>query len=617
MFINQNSNKFKIIQFKDVVSLLLIAIILCSTLTASFASSYFTQNSFLNFFYKDINTKTDINARKLAMFSAIAYVDLEKIDKKYSPNTDSKMKNLTFKEQNMVTDAQLKKVNVDTTLFTMELSTNNKKDAYNFFFNNLGSTSEIKDWKIVNYTKITSLIFKKVQFAAVTFKKGNDIVVAFRGPSSSGTNALSCFDTLYNDFDELAKIYVKKVAQKYDGNFHLTGWSLGGYIAQRVGGYSLTDRIFSKRWMSTPLIPLVWGKKDCLKEVVSFNSPGFGFLEDLQSIKDQLMPTISSKITAQIQEQYSLSKLIPASYIESVLPDIIKKYFPQINLINLINLNTDSYGPNTEQLYYKKLQESSKNFVVNVANFKTKGDLVSQLGKQIDKDNGKAYTLCIKENGGYNEKNYLNSSYSNTFNFEILYNKLKLDIYIDYFDIIKEASEGKLDIKDDITSYKIKTLNQFITLTHRLDSFLGNLPYEDNSILPDISNISFSSVPENIKKGKTYSLYLNIETQNCELKTTTLSSSNFEISNLKITNISLVNHTTKKVSDVTYNTYKFKIKIKIEGSPTINFGLITLKDNLGIKAIKTLNNTASKTNSYNYVLNNLKTYKISEIISFT
>jgi hypothetical protein len=115
--------------------------------------------------------------RNLAMFAALTYADLENISgynikcdtnvsgksAKVNPSAQKKSlskSDLTFKSTNMVSDAQLKKIKICTTVSGINLLgliEDTYETAYEFLFNGLASTTEVSDWKIMNYAKYNSL----------------------------------------------------------------------------------------------------------------------------------------------------------------------------------------------------------------------------------------------------------------------------------------------------------------------------------------------------------------------------------------------------------------------------------------------------------------------------
>ena len=125
-----------------------------------------------------------------------------------------------------------------------------------YYFYNFADTSEAKDWKIVNFkSEISSLIGKEDNFQwqgrfdAITFQKGHDYVIAFRGTDypdllewlqdinyAKGYNNQSdrAFNYARDEYNEI----VNKIDSK--ARIYVTGHSLGAYLAQ-VGGAGIVS----------------------------------------------------------------------------------------------------------------------------------------------------------------------------------------------------------------------------------------------------------------------------------------------------------------------------------------------------------------------------------------
>lgn len=143
---NNIQNNKKIIQFKDIISILLVILIISLSICGVLADSYTAPHN-------------NVTARNLAMFASLAYADLENIEtfknkldlkNKTSINllTEINSNNLAFNEVDMVTDEQLKGIDSNTELLGLPLS-DEKENTYDYLFYGLASTDEVKDWKIV------------------------------------------------------------------------------------------------------------------------------------------------------------------------------------------------------------------------------------------------------------------------------------------------------------------------------------------------------------------------------------------------------------------------------------------------------------------------------------
>lgn len=346
---NNNQNNKKIIQFKDIISILLVILIISLSVCGVLASS-------------NTATHNNVTARNLAMFASLAYADLENINayanklnlkNKTTLNvlTEIKSNNLTFNEVDMVTDEQLKGIYTNTELLGLSLSDENE-NTYDYLFYGLASTDEVKDWKIVNYTKFDTTVAKgTAQFAAMTFKKDNDIVIAYRGTDfddiGDWLQDLSYGLVGYAGQEGVTQDYARLVADHYAKNnknihIYVTGHSLGGYLAQ-IGGAALAE---DKNYVKN------------LKEVSYFNGMGLNFW---------------SNIVNNISTSTKYTKL--------------KENSSQINTIQ------------------DKAQIALTNFKNNggkIISYHINGDIVSSLGTHVGTKIGyDAYDVCIEHHNGY------------------------------------------------------------------------------------------------------------------------------------------------------------------------------------------------------------------------
>ena len=117
-----------------------------------------------------------------------------------------------------------------------------------FYFGNNADLTEgpdrgiLKKWTIVDYVNETSED-GSLQFSATVYQNGSNTVIAYRGSNSDVTewiNGIVANDLKgYHSAEHRASEYAKKIAAAYpQTKLYLTGYSLGGYLAQ-VGTIAL------------------------------------------------------------------------------------------------------------------------------------------------------------------------------------------------------------------------------------------------------------------------------------------------------------------------------------------------------------------------------------------
>ena len=536
-----NSKKVKIFSFKDFISILLIVMFISFTLSGVLGNGD-TQ---------DVFEEKTVTTRNLAMFASLAYADLEKIEgfdiikdtnSKDRPTLNKNISiiegDLTFKETPMVTDAQLSSIESSTTLLGIPLS-DELEDTYSYLFYNLASTDEVADWKIVNYAKFRTTILKgTAEFTAMTFKRGNDIVIAYRGTDFDdiGDWAQDIFYGLvgYAGQERVTQDYAKLVANHYvkqnnDIRIYVTGHSLGGYLTQIGGAALVADENLA----------------DNVKEISYFNGMGLKFWSN-----------ITSKLST------SNSELAKRNLSKS-----------KIN-----QLKTNSSLLNRTQDTAKEALTSWTNNGGKLISYNINGDIISSLGTHVGKQIGfDAYDICIEHhNGNQDLTNILTST---------------------IFKVIKPFLNK--DITSYVEIYKPEELLDFVWITHETDSFFGVLPYEDGT-LPASIEVEFDT-PSTIKYRKTAKATLTVRTTGGILRSrynipekATLSRmailgvSDFVVSNknrFTITSISLPTVTQTDLG------YEYKYTLTLKGGILIGKANITLKPDILRVALK---NTAEK-----------------------
>lgn len=511
---------------------LTISIVILFTMFVSLSAPIFATES------------NNITTRNLAMFATIAYADLENITN-YIPSPDTNINNLTFNNYNMVTDSQLSSITSSTELLGLNLS-GQTEDTYTYLFYNLASTNEVSDWKIVNYSKIQSLCFtnKIALFSAMTFKRGNDIVIAYRGTDfndigdwlqdlSYGLNGIAGQEVL-------TQAYALKVAEAYPNcNIYVTGHSLGGYLAQ-IGGAKLLSSKY----------------RNNVKEIGYFNGMGLFFASNIKS-----------------------------------------------TLLDIKIINQEAYNKLTDMSSeFNKIQTASKNTLDawykqggKLVSYHINGDPISSLGTHCGKSVGfNAAKECIDHH------RYTNITSNN----KIINNLIKFITDIDDFledngiardvrNFLDKISTDKLDLRiyelNSVNAagklvsslstfafntnigtyaemYGSETLMGYIWTTHETDSFFG---------VPAGKLEIHMNTPPTIKYKKQATMTVIVNTGGEELKDTNLNTSDFTLSNgrrLKIVKVYL-----DSVSKDSENNNIYTYKVVLQGGIIIGNSRVTLK----------------------------------------
>lgn len=133
-----------------------------------------------------------------------------------------------------------------------------REDGQTYYFLNFAFTEEMEKWDIVHYgSRVTTTLAKKAgvdfdwdgEFYAITFKKGNNYVIAYRGTdypdlfewaedvgySLNGEHPQAKYAYTYAQSE-----YERILKENPNANIYVTGHSLGAYLAQ-VGGAAIID----------------------------------------------------------------------------------------------------------------------------------------------------------------------------------------------------------------------------------------------------------------------------------------------------------------------------------------------------------------------------------------
>ncbi len=372
--------------------------------------------------------------RNLAMFAALTYADLENISGyniKCDTNVNGKSaminpsaqkkslskSDLTFKSTNMVSDAQLKKIKICTTVSGINLLgliEDTYETAYEFLFNGLASTTEVNDWKIMNYAKYNSLVLDgHAVFTAMTFKKDNTIVIAYRGTDMDDGGDWGQDFIGYGLFanagqEQLAQDYAKIVAQTYPScDIYVTGHSLGGYLAQ-IGASSIVN-------------------KYKVKEISYFNGIGLKFWSN--GVKN-------SKILKNIKKEIDNSNLLT-------------------NATSTLNKTQDEAMKNLNTF---------KNSGGKIVSHYTKGDWVSMLGTHVGDE--EEYKMYYPLQVLYNTKNNGTMTALGRSAMTLLMSEVK--------------SLCNKDISKNVDEYKVTSVLSYLLMTHKIDNFFGVLSKDGN-----------------------------------------------------------------------------------------------------------------------------------------
>lgn len=520
-----NSQKIKIIQFKDVISIFLIVVLLSVTFSGVFAATnFFTQ--LLNFFKSNKNTSSTVT-RELAMFSAIACVDLERING-YSINNTKPNASLSFKEKAMITDAQLKKIKVNSSLL-LGTDYSNNSNAYTSLFNTLASTSEVSDWKIINYSKYN---VDNLEFVAMTFKKSNNIAIAYRGVSIE-----KILNDKFINLNNQAKEYASKVVAKYpNANIYITGYGFGGYFAQLGGAQLLSNSTY----------------KNNIKEISYFNSVGLKFQKDINNILNDFKNDLSNS-KSELKSILSV-KILGVSVGYNQIAPILKENLKSFK----VPISNDDYDFNILKNWKKQGGM--------LISHKITDSLLSDLGSHAGYKNTYKQQPLSKVDSKIKIIDLIGT--------KIDLNEVVLQISkikITYKDVIsKIASTNNIiklislyidsDFNEDETT--ITDIIGYLMSSYKIDNFWTVLPYENGLSSPSIS-ISFSNEPDKLKNNKTATIYLTITTKNGSLKSQVLTTKDFTVSKpnrLKVISVSYPTVST------TNNITKYKYSLNIQGS---------------------------------------------------
>ncbi len=231
--------------------------------------------------YASASGYDEVSTRELAMLASLVYEDVpndnryvgttanlgcyEKNGKKKAgtcfytalegnTSSDVKLKGSKYHIWQYIEGLSERKMNSAVSLMTAAF----QEDGQKYYFLNFADTSEMNKWNIVNSeSKRTSSLSKKSVdfnwdgvFDAITFKKGNNYVIAFRGTdypdlyewlqdvayalNGKHKQARLAYEYAQSEYDRIIK-------ENEDAKIYVTGHSLGAYLAQ-VGGAAIIDK---------------------------------------------------------------------------------------------------------------------------------------------------------------------------------------------------------------------------------------------------------------------------------------------------------------------------------------------------------------------------------------
>lgn len=495
----KKSPKIKIIQFKDIVSIILIAVIL----SCGFIYSYAAINTSLNFSYATVGgsagTSENITANDLLVFNRMANsvfgnstynkikdsnLDKLKFYKESVPGVKGyeSFKNSGWKVANYTTVGTIIK---NDNKFPMTICTFIKEDALSInIVIAYSATASGEGWNMLLNGELFDskglMKIKDLQSKDKLFNTGNwgqDIIAVFLG---------------YTGMEFESQKYATNVAKYYHNikgqktlNIHLTGHSLGGYLAQ-VGGAGLLQNSTYKKYV---------------KQIGYFN--GFGIYVNQSSI-------ISDKI-------------------RNGLLETIKKFYN----IKITIKEIDSFA--------QKTYTTLKNNKEKVTLYKIRGDWASPLGYHAG--NVKEFYPATKAI----DKKQTNASAI------MLEATLKL---------LYKTGLFKMDCTGYPTLYKLPDYSNYMWVTHDLPSFEGWDLVNEKRIV-DLKTVYFSNVPYIISKNKQATITLTIKMDNAELKERLLTSDFIVSSYLNIISITQSSANKKIDYNKPYETvYTIKITVK-------------------------------------------------------
>lgn len=324
-------------------------------------------------------------------------------------------------------------------------------DKINQYINlhNYATSKELDGWQLVDYTaqktaKVTTGLDRL--FNAYTLKKGNNIIILFRGTDFADITEwiqhLSYATSSVHKQEAYAEKYVLQQAKKYkDCNIYITGHSLGGYLTE-IAASTLTKAIENGKNNSTDWdgwnLNKVYNINDLLDSNGTFND--YKDINFVQAVGFNGMGLLFNAKTT----------------------DEVTKQDKKIEVLK--NIGTNEYGES------------------KLINYNVKGDVVSSLGLQFGEIREIKAAL---DSVTYHRKNYKflnkgnelltkilapNNSSSQLYKFSNSVNKtISLDNYL------------RSDVVANYNYYNTKSIVAYLNLTHESDEFACLLNGNENA----------------------------------------------------------------------------------------------------------------------------------------
>lgn len=220
------------------------------------------------------NVSDTVSARELAMLASLVYEDVPN-DYKYEKNNytkgclnqDGSLKNKScfFKDygRNKIKGSKyeissyIEGMSERKMGFVTSITSSFKEEGQIYYFSEFANIKELTGWSIFDYKseregdKDPDKVLWNNYFDAITFKKDNDYVIAYRGTdfpdlaewiADVGYAIFGGRNSQTKQAYEYAQsVYEKIIKDNTNANIYVTGHSLGAYLAQ-VGGAAIVDK---------------------------------------------------------------------------------------------------------------------------------------------------------------------------------------------------------------------------------------------------------------------------------------------------------------------------------------------------------------------------------------